>query len=364
MEDKTMKNVKKSFALLFAVIFAFSAMSVVASAVAPVVTVTEYGKTSVTVKQLDNCVYGWKAIGAEGGYDYSGGTSNVIELAGSTKGYEIVAKNFITDEVSTAVTVLAAPEKPVLKNSDYVSCTATTITMKANSNYQYKAFNKQLGFETEWSDSNTITGLVKDTEYSVIARNKVAENQLLGEDSNAILIRTTARDSFTGKKEDCRVDLAYTGSVPQGTSIKVTATGSYIDSASPSADTTPVEGDTRYVPRKWYAKQTDSGIIVDSGEWASDLTVKSDMVETTNVTVKKGSTVDVRVEVEFELQSYTNGKWVKKLGTVIDSNTFPVAPKAGSGQKVLQILTSVINLATKALLTFFKLINQFLTKAN
>ena len=88
------------------------------------------------------------------------------------------------------------------------------------------------------------------------------------------------------------------------------------------------------------------------------------MVETTNVTVKKGSTVDVRVEVEFELQSYTNGKWVKKLGTVIDSNTFPVAPKAGSGQKVLQILTSVINLATKALLTFFKLINQFLTKAN
>ena len=359
-----MKNVKKSLALLFAVIFAFSAMSVVAFAADPVVTIIEIGKKSVTVKQLDNCVYGWKAIGAEGDYDYSGMSSNVIELSGSTKGYEIVAKNVATDKVSTAVTVLAAPETPVIKNSDFVSCTSTTITMKANSKYQYKAFNKQLGYETEWSDDNTITGLVKNTEYSVIVRNKTAENQLLGEESNAILIRTAARDAFTGKKEDCRIDTAYTGSVTQGSSVKLTATGSYIDSASSNADTTPIEGDTRYVPRKWYAKQTDTELIVDSGEWASHLTVKSDMVETTKVTVKSGgSPVDVRVEVEFEQQTYQNGAW-KKGTTFIDSKTFPVSPKATGGQKIAQVLTSVINLATKALLTFFKLINQFLTKAN
>ena len=366
MEDKTMKNVKKSLALIFAVIFAFSAMSVVAFAADPEITVIEIGKTSVTVKQLENCVYGWKAKGAEGGYDYSGGTSNVIELSGSTIGYEIVAKDFVQDKVSTPYFIQAAPETPVLKKSDFVSCTSTTITMKANSNYQYKAFNTQLGYETDWFDENTITGLIKNTDYSVIVRNKVADDQLLGEDSNAILIRTAARDSFTGKKEDCRIDLAYTGSVKKGSSLKLTATGSYIDSASSDADTTPIEGDIRFVPRKWYAKQADTELIVDNGEWGSHLTQKADMIDTVNVSVKTGGDpVDVRVEVVFEYQEYKNGSWkIISANNYTESKTFPVSPDATSGQKVLQILTGVINLATKALLTFFKLINNFLTKAN
>lgn len=359
-----MKNVKKSLALLFAVIFTFSAMSVVAFAADPVVTITEIGKTSVTVKQLENCVYGWKAIGAEGDYDYTGMSSNVIELSGSTKGYEIVAKDVTTNKVSPAVTVQAAPETPVISKADYVSCTSTTITMKANSKYQYKAFNKKLGYETEWSDENTITSLIKNTEYSVIVRNKVAENQLLGEESNAILIRTAPRDAFPGKKEDCRIDLAYTGSVKHGSELKLTATGSFIDSASSDADTTPIEGDVRYVPKKWFAKQADTKMIVDSGEWTSDLTQQTDMIDTTSVSVKKGGNpIDVNVEVEFEQQTYQNGKWIKGT-TYIDSKSFPVAPDATGIQKILQIFTTIINIATKALLTFFKLINKFLTKAN
>ena len=358
-----MKNVKKSLALLFAVIFTFSAMSVVASAVAPVVTIASIGKTSVTLKPLgDQCVFGWKAIGADGDYYYVQGT-NVIELSGSMEGYEIVAKNLQTNEVSTAVTVLAAPKAPVLKDSDFVSCTATTITMKANSKYQYKAFNKQLGFESEWSDENIITGLDKGTEYSVVARAKVAENQLLGEESNSILVRTAKRDAFIGKKEDCRIDLAYSGSVEKGQKIKLTAVGSFIDAASSDADTTPVEGDVRFVPYEWYAKQTDTGLIVASGDWVGNgRTIKTATIDTTGVSVKAGDNpVDVSVEVLFVQQEYVNGKW-KTIGKYLDSNSFPVKPPATGFQKILQILTGVINLATKVILKFFELFYAFLTK--
>lgn len=358
MEDKTMKNVKKSFALLFAVIFAFSALSVMAFAAAPEVVITQIGKTSVTVKPVDQCVFGWKAIGADGDYTY--GTSNVIELSGSTVGYELIAKNLQSNALSTVVTISAAPATP--SKPEYVTCSATTITMKADSKLQYKAFNTELGYETEWFDENVITGLRKDTVYSVIARNKVGENQLLGEESEANLIRTAKRDAFTGKKEDCRVDLIYEGSVTKGAKIKVTAVGSYIDAATSNADTTPIEGDVRFIPMKWYAKQADTGIIVANGEWTSSLTVKSDVVDTSSVTVEKGKgPVDVRVEVEFVQQQYVNGSW-KTISKYVDSNTFPVSPGSTNTQKITQIFTGIINLATKALLTFFKLINQFLTR--
>ncbi|MBQ6264812.1 MAG: hypothetical protein IJK60_05125 [Clostridia bacterium] len=355
-----MKKVKKSLALLFAVIFTFSAMSVVASAAVPDVVVTEIGTSSVTVKDLgSDYVFGWKAIGADGNPVYQ--TSNVIELSGSTVGYEICAKNIQSNETGSAITILAAPAKP--NKPTYVSCTATTITMKANSSYQYKAYNTELGFETDWFDENVISGLKKDTVYSVVVRNKTAENQLLGEESEPALIRTAARDKFIGKKEDCRVDISYSGSVEKGQKVKITAVGSFIDAASSDADKTPVEGDIRFVPHEWYAKQTDTGIIFTYGDWhGSGLTVKSATVDTAGVTVKAGDKpVDVSIEVLYIQQEYKNGKWTS-IGKYYDSNTFPVNPPATGVQKIMQILTGVINLATKVLLKFFELFYAFLTR--
>ena len=357
-----MKNVKKSFALLFAVIFAFSAMSVVVSAAVPDLVVTDIGSNSITVKDLgSDYVYGWKAQGADGNPVYQ--SSNVIELSGSTVGYEIYVKNIQTNETSTTpVTIIAAPYTP--NKPTYVSCTATTITMKANKNYQYKAYNTELKFETDWFDENVITGLKKDTVYSVVVRVKTVENQLLGEESEPALIRTAARDPFIGKKEDCRVDLSYSGSVEKGQKIKLTAVGSFIDAASSDADTTPVEGDVRFVPHEWYVKQSDTGKIIDHGDWVgSGKTIKTATIDTSGAEVSAGDKpVDMTVEVLYIQQQYVNGKW-KSIGKYIDSNTFPLQPPATALQKIAQIITGVINLATNLILKMFALFYAFITRS-
>ena len=151
---------------------------------------------------------------------------------------------------------------------------------------------------------------------------------------------TEEREPYIGIKEDCRIDLDYTDRVVKGDTVKMTAIGSYIDGYS-ETEIIPVDGDVRIIPMKWTARRVDTGEIVDSGEWPSELTIKTKSIETAGMTIDRGAApVDVEVEVEFLRQKYENGSW-EDLDSFTLSKAFTVSSEPTAFQ---MILINLINL--------------------
>lgn len=358
-----MKLAKRSLALILAFICAFSALAVAASALVTV-EFEEIGKDSVTIKKVNgtNVQYGWKAKGADG--DFIWGDSNVItDINGSTEGYTFKVKNSI--EESAEVDVLAAPAAP--EKPEYESCTSATITVKAVDGYEYRCYNTELGYDSGWKSTNVLEGLRKDTLYSVTQRVKAADNQFIGEESEAIEVRTAHREMFTTKIDDCTVDIDYEGSVNAGETVSFTANG------SAPIDKPYVDGDVRFIPYQWYAVQVVNNVEVNlcspstSFKKVSDNeVVKTTTFDTSVVKVEKKETAKVLIYVTFRKQVYNSkyGLWITQADKpeYLRYNDFPVGGGKSGLEKFTGFISTLINYASKGIQAIMAFIWKWLTQ--
>lgn len=294
--------------------------------VAPVVTART--ENTVTVKAVSDCVYSWTyynpdtkqfKVGSSGTWTSSPaitvwGTSNVLTNIESgadvaiftcysaTPGSDIGYSYATHTATSTYIKAPNKPAAPVLE-----SYTKDTISVSLN-----EAFPVEFsidGGET-WvgnnikNTDNTYTGyhtfdkLTKNTMYSIIARGAIVEEQLEGQYSEALTVKTAARDIHVSDVYTCTVELP-TDEVKTGNKATLTAIGDFLE-------TDVLEGDTRAIPVAWEAKMGTA--VIDQGTWNTVAVKQTAEIDTQKAADAKYSGL-ITVTVTFQVQEYANGTW-------------------------------------------------------
>ena len=134
------------------------------------------------------------------------------------------------DEIYFAVTAnradQTAPNAPVLESK-----TSTSVTLAANSNYQYS-----MDGET-WQDSNVFNGLTAGTEYTFYQRCKATPALKASPASKGLKVETASIFTFEAEKAVSTASGTYSGTVTSGPNSD-TSTGSLVyvvhDSSKPA----------------------------------------------------------------------------------------------------------------------------------
>ncbi len=347
--------------------------------VAPVVTAKT--ENTVTVKEVEGCVYKWEYYNpetkmfkngisapekSEPTLDDEWQTSNVLTNieAGKTVAVLIrysgtagsdIKSSFATYTVVT--TLKKAPNKPATPK--LVSFTKSTISVTLTEEFPVefsiddgktwagKSFKNSDG---TYTSTHTFDKLQKSTMYSIIARGTVTEDQLVGESSKpALTVKTADRDKYL-----CDV-YASTVELP-GDEIKAGNTATLVAKGD-AADGQPLEGDTRCVPISWIAKMGDAKL--DEGTWATKDAKQTAEIKTTAAKDAKYSGT-VNVTVTFQKQEYANGEW-HDLTQSTNSSTFNVK-KFSIFDYIFGVLNAALQLIFNGISTITNFIVGLVTK--
>lgn len=349
-----MKFMKKTLAMILALLCAFSVMSTMASATAPTLKVQKIEGRTVTISPVSNCIYGWKAYDAAGDPIY--GSSNVIELTGgSTAGYSIYIKN--SDGENTTV-IKEAPPKP--EKPEFLACSSDSITVvgKADTLYMCTCEGETV---VNWQESDTLSGLHKDKMYTIYAKGKSADDQLEGEISEGLVVRTAHNNAYT----DARIDDCYVvvpvRTVKKGIDVPFEATGAF-RTVNDENTITYVSGDTRFIPVSWSAYQDGKKDPFASGTFDKVKFVQKKNINTDAVEVSQGgNAVNVKVYVYFQKQVFNNGTWHNQGKALERHCDFSVEPELTTWEKFEQVLSNILMAISNGLFWLWNTVMEWLS---
>lgn len=245
--------------------------------------------TSITVTAIEGCEFSIDNATWQNATTFDSltpGTDYTIYARYKASG-EIGASAVSSTATKTYLPAPGKADKPVL--STY---TKDSITVVAVEGVEFSIDEGKT-----WQDSDTFKKLKKDTSYSIYARLKATDEQLPGEISEALIVRTATRSAYTADKSRCSLTIADE-EVYTGKEFEFTAKGDYVTGAADDF----VPGDTRLVPVSWVAADPD-GKVIDAGS-LKGTTSETASVKTENMPVERAQKKDVTVTVTFELQEY------------------------------------------------------------